>query len=137
MSAVLTQPGPAARSLLAATVAAFAYGGWAYFVNASVSEQAGWRAAAIQGGYSFVLTTGMTLLMDYFLGVFRDTSQTVLKTTATISAICFAVAYGVHWAANTPEILMTILPGFSIGFAYTLTYVIALNRQGRLENARS
>jgi len=137
VSAVVTQPGPAVRTLLAATVAAFAYGGWAYFVNSSMSEQAGWRAAAIQGGYSFLLTTGMTVLMDYFSRVFREDSQAIAKTTLTISAICFAVAYGVHWAANTPEILMTILPGFSIGVAYTITYVIAFNRQGRQENARS
>lgn len=137
MSAVMTLPGPAVRSVMAATIAGFAYGGWAYFVNAPVSEAAGWKAAAIQGGYSFLLTTGMTLLMDYFLRIFRHTPRAVLKTIITISALCFTVAYGAHWFAETPEILMTIFPGFSIGLAYTTAYVIAFNRQGSLENARS
>lgn len=137
MGIALAAPGPAARSLIAASLAALAYGGWAYFVNASVSETAGWKAAAIQGGYSFLLTTGMTLLMDYFLRVFRNSSQTVVFTIVTISALCFAVAYGAHWVADTPEILMTILPGFSIGVGYTTAYVIAFNRQGPFENASS
>ena len=137
MSAVLAVPGPATRSLIAASLAGLAYGGWAYFINSSVSEMAGWKAACIQGGYSFLLTTGMTLLMDYFLRVFRNSSQTVVFTIITISALCFSVAYGAHWIADTPEILATILPGFCIGVGYTTAYVIAFNRQGPLENASS
>lgn len=135
--AIMAQPGPAVRSLLAATAAACAYGGWAYYVNAPISEEAGLQAAAIQGGYSFLLTTGMTLLMEYFSRLFRNSALAIVKTIITISVLCFTVAYSAHWLARTPEIMMTILPGFSIGLAYTTLYVIAFNRQGSIENARS
>lgn len=114
------------RSLMAATAGLLGYGGWAFFVNQSAGMGMGLRAAAIQGGYSFILTLGMTLITEKLyrsLPPRHSTWLTVVLTSGTI----WWVAYGIHTLNNTPNIVATILPGFIIGAIYTTAYVTALN----------
>ena len=114
------------RSLGAALAGFLAYGGWAFFVNQSHGQDMGLRAGLTQGSYSFLLTLTTTYLMEYLLMLFADLPGRRFVPIAVTVAITFATAYGINWIMGTPEILLTILPGFIIGAVYTVSYVMAL-----------
>jgi hypothetical protein len=47
--------------------------------------------------------------------------------TVTVSMLLlFSTAWVIHFLVGTPEILMTIMPGFVIGSVYTAVYVVSL-----------
>ncbi len=103
------------------------YGGWAYFVNQSHGQQAGINAGLTQGSYSFVLTLSTTFLMEHLMLMLAEVRGRKLITIGVTSAITLGIAYLIHWLMGTPEIWLTILPGFAIGTAYTVTYVMAIS----------
>lgn len=90
------------------------------------------KAGCVQGAYSFILTMGMTMLLE---GVFRVNSRVFNKTHfinwSTIIICCaavFSVSWGVNFAAGTPEILRTVILGYIIGGIYSISYVYGLAR---------
>ncbi len=117
-----------ARSLIAGLAGFLVYGGWAWYVNAAHSAEAGMRAGLLQGTYSLILTFSTTLLMERVYAMLKTRNGAVALTTAMTSVLLFITAAGIHMIAATPEILMTILPGWVIGTIYTAVYVISLHR---------
>jgi len=116
------------RSLVAGLAAFGGYGGWAFLVNADHGFPLAVRALLVQGTYSFVLTLSSTLLMEYlYRRLFAMPGAAWLTVVITV-ALLFTTAYGINLAAGTPEIVMTILPGFLIGSGYTVAYVFGLSR---------
>ena len=86
------------------------------------------RAGVVQGSYSLLLTFVMTLATE---GLYRALSLVYGGLYWLMMIVClslFTTAYGIHYLVGTPEILMTILPGFVIGSIYTLVYVLGLKR---------
>lgn len=111
------------RSLFAATAALIGYGGWAWYANSSAGDAAAGKAALVQGGYSFILTFAMTYVTER---VYWYTGGRVWLTTLLSSILLLASAYGIHLIAGTPEVGMTIAPGFVIGTVYTAFFVVYL-----------
>lgn len=116
------------RSLLAATAGLVGYGLWAFFVNHDHGIDAGLRSGLVQGGYSFALTFCMTWFMERLYEFLRPRAHAVWSTVGITIGLLFATAWTINWVARTPEILMTILPGFVIGSIYTAIYMQALDR---------
>jgi hypothetical protein len=116
-----------ARSIIAGLAGFVAYGGWAYHVNAEYGLATGIRSGLVQGGYSFVLTLSTTLLMEQLLVSLSNIKGQIVITILTTCLITFSTAYLTHWLAKTPEILLTIAPGFLIGAGYTVIYVYSLS----------
>ena len=114
------------RSALSGALGFVVYGGWAFWVNVGHSQAAGISAGLLQGSYSFFLTLCMTLVMEYLMFKFKRLPQRGLLTVSIVSIITFLVAYSLHWLNGTPEILLTILPGFVIGLVYSIVYVMGL-----------
>jgi len=113
------------RSLLAACAGLLGYGGWALFVNYSAGIEMALRAAAVQGGYSFALTLGMTLVIErLFHGLPQKHAAWLTVVLSSIATWC--VAFGIHTLNGTPNVIATILPGFIVGIIYTTLYVVAL-----------
>ncbi|MEM7077446.1 MAG: hypothetical protein AAF513_02350 [Pseudomonadota bacterium] len=135
----MTASGRAAltRSLFAGIAGLLVYGGWAVFVNWTHGADLAWRAGLVQGTYSLILTFIMTLVTEGLFARLTNLRFRIPVTTGIIAAILFASAYGIHVVARTPEIIMTILPGFVIGTIYTLVYVMGLARAQRGELAGS
>lgn len=115
------------RSLGAGIAGFLVYGGWAYYVNADHGHDMGVMAGVTQGTYSFVLTMSTTYLMEFLLITFRHMPGRRTATVVVTSVITFGTAFGIHFLIGTPEILLTILPGFLIGTAYTVSYVTAVS----------
>jgi len=69
-------------------------------------------------------------LIDYLLVRFKHLSSIaqLVCTTAFSSLLAFCLAYGIHWLAHTPTILITILPGFFIGSIYGLIYAVGVQK---------
>ena len=119
---------PLQRSLLSGIAGFVAYGGWAFWVNAPHSLEMGVMAGILQGSYSFLLTLGMTLVMEYLMQKLSVVPGRAILTVILASSGTLSVAYGIQWLNGTPEILLTILPGFVIGTVYSAVYVAGLNR---------
>lgn len=116
------------RSLGAALAGFLVYGGWAYYVNMSHGEFIGLRSGLLQGGYSFILTFLTTLLMERLYRSFASHRFPALLTVLVTGVLLFTVPCIIHSIAGTPEILMTVLPGFLIGMVYTTLYTLSLRR---------
>jgi hypothetical protein len=114
------------RSLLAGLAGLVGYGGWAWYANLDHGAAIAMRSGLVQGGYSLVLTFLMTLVTEALYSNWQHVAGGVIWTTTVVSAILFSSAFTIHLLVGTPEILMTITPGFFIGTIYTYFYVQGL-----------
>lgn len=115
---------PLFRSLGAGLIGFVAYGGWAWYANMAHGDAVAMRSGLVQGVYSLVLTFVTTMLTE---ALYARTRQALL-TVGVVSIGLSVGSWFVHMLFGTPEILMTILPGFVIGTAYTAVYVAGLRR---------
>ena len=120
------------RSLFSAAAGFVAYGSWAYWVNADHGSAVGLRAGLVQGSWSFSLTLVMTLAMEWLLTSLETTGIAALLTFLITILVLFAGSFGVNWLAGTPEILITILPGFAVGAVYSAGYIGLRRRAWRV-----
>lgn len=116
------------RSLLAGLAGFVGYGLWAWYANREHGADIAMRSGLVQGGYSLVLTFVMTLVTEALYHRWQHLAKAALCTTAVVSTTLLASAYSIHRVVGTPEIWMTIAPGFVIGTIYTYVYVLGLRR---------
>ena len=121
---------PFMRSLLAGLAGFIGYGGWAWYANLDHGDFIAMRSGLVQGSYSLLLTFLMTLVTETVYAKCHRLPGAVPVTTLMISVILFVSAYTIHMFVGTPEILMTIMPGWVIGTIYTLVYILGLKRAG-------
>ena len=119
---------PLGRSFLSGLAGFFAYGGWAVFANYEHGMEVAMRAGLAQGTFSLVITFVMTIFTEWVYIRVGDVPGKLYTITGMISLTLFASAYSIHLFIGTPEILMTILPGFVIGTLYTFAYVMGLQK---------
>ena len=124
---------PLQRSLISSSAGFIFYGAWAYWVNASHGSVIALKSACAQGGYSFLLTFCMTILLE---AIFRFNSRVFSRervinwlTITVCCAIVFAGSWGINVAAGTPEIFQTVILGYIVGAIYSSMYVFGLSRQ--------
>jgi len=129
---------PLQRSLVSAFSALFAYAVWAYMMNSEHGFPAAIKAAAVQGGYSFLLTFVMTLLIE---ALYRYVSAVVetenIKIALTWTITCSIIYTGSWWVnviAGTPEVFDTVILGYVVGGIYTLAYVLGLSAKERIKS---
>lgn len=103
------------------------YGSWAAYANFDHGMSIATRSGLVQGTYSLVLTFAMTLVTEWLFGRLCRLPGGMVFTVVIVSGVLFATAYVIHRLVGTPEILMTILPGFVIGSIYTSIYVLGLS----------
>ncbi|MEM7098049.1 MAG: hypothetical protein AAF541_07305 [Pseudomonadota bacterium] len=117
-----------ARSLFAGLAGFVGYGAWAWYANLGHGDDVAVRSGLVQGGYSLVLTFVMTLVTELIYARCREVPGAHIVSTGSISVVLFVSAYSIHMLVGTPEILMTILPGWVIGTIYTFFYIMGLKR---------
>lgn len=122
---------PLLRSTIAGIAGFVGYGGWAMYANAGHGSDIAMRSGIVQGTYSLILTFLMTLVTEWLYVRLGGLSGGRSLTVSLIAIILFCSAYSIHKLVGTPEVLMTILPGFVIGTIYTLVYVMGLSRANR------
>ena len=104
------------------------YGSWAGYANAAHGLDIALRSAVVQGGYSFVLTLSTTILMQRLYQSLANVPHRGLMVTLITCSALLSTAYGINWLAGTPEIWMTILPGFAFGSVFTAFYIKGLSK---------
>ena len=115
-----------ARSLLAATAGFLVYGSWALFINYEYGFAASLKAGLTQGGYSFILTLGLSFMMEWLFQLSRQPIRQFNLTFITTCLLIYATSWSINVLSGTPEILLTILPGAIASTLYTLSYTMAL-----------
>ena len=123
------------RSLIPSIAGFLFYGFWAFLVNIMHGPLIAVKAACVQGSYSFLVTLGMTLLLE---GMYRFFVKLIvwrwLSGACTVIFSCAPVFIGswmVNLAAGTPEIFETVILGYVIGTIYSSSYVFGLIKKGR------
>ena len=119
---------PLVRSALAGVAGFLAYGSWAIYANWDHGQDIALRSGVVQGSYSFALTLVMTLVTEWLFEMLKNLTFGILILMFSVCSVLFATAYGINYLAGTPEIIMTIFPGWVIGSIYTGVYVGGLAR---------
>ncbi|MBT8139986.1 MAG: hypothetical protein KJP25_09450 [Gammaproteobacteria bacterium] len=119
--------------------AALGYGGWAVYSNmpgqlgptgpaemmAEMSHVA-WRAGFIQGGYAGLLTLINLAILERLFGHLRRrcTALQAAGLTLLVSTVAqYSIIIPVHLLNGTPNILITLLPGFVISTLFSSAYL--------------
>ena len=111
---------------LSALSALLGYGGWAYWINMTHGSGAAMKAAIVQGGYSFVLTCLLSLLIEFLYQRYSHWRYGVVLIGVVVCCLLYSLSWGINVLAMTPEILWTILPGAVISTLFTISYLLGL-----------
>lgn len=118
-------------------IAMLGYGGWAFYSNSPANgdielQEIAFRAGIIQGGYSGILTLTNIILLEAVLKHLNNHLTVNFNMVATItvaSAAQYAIIIPVHLANDTPNILITLLPGFIIGTTFSFAYLLSIKNK--------
>jgi len=109
------------------------YGLWAFLVNIMHGPQAAIKAAWVQGAYSFLVTLGMTLMLEAMYRSLLKVTGLYWFSGFVSVIICCALVFTGSWilnvAAGTPEVFETVILGYIIGLIYSSVYVFGLLRK--------
>ncbi|MBL4673793.1 MAG: hypothetical protein JKX81_16155 [Arenicella sp.] len=125
----------AQRSLISSVAGFLFYGVWAFLVNITHGPQAAIKAACVQGAYSFLVTLGMTLMLEaMYRSLLKLTGFYWFSSFVTV-IICCALVFTGSWtltvAAGTPEVFETVILGYFIGAMYSSSYVFGLLKKSQ------
>ncbi len=126
---------PHLTRLALAGAALLGYGSWAVYSNA-MEGSAGqmlvaWRAGAIQGGYSALITLANMMMLEFAYRQFSHSQPrwpAIVSAVGAVSLLQYALIVPVHAYNGTPNILLTLLPGIIIGTVFSLAYLAAFSR---------
>lgn len=117
-------------------VAVLGYGGWAVFSNWSSEhiemQSIAIRAGIIQGSYSGLLTLITVILLEKLflsLNTRLPCGLNMFVTVFTATLVQYSIIIPVHIFNGTPNILLTLLPGFVIGTAFSTAYLVSVKNQ--------
>lgn len=116
------------HSLLPAVAGFLAYGGWAVYANWSYGTHSALKAGVTQGTFSFVLTLILNLFMLWLYRLGGPQPMRILSTVLLTCLLIYSLSWGVNYLAGTPEILMTVMPGWIFSTFYALGYTLSLTR---------
>ena len=118
---------PRWRVLFAAVGSAVTWFAWAYWANRAHGNQA-WLSGVSQGGISFCTTLVGSLLLEW---LFLRTGQGWLgmaTAVTVVSSLSLSFMVTVHTLAGTPNLVLTILPVFTVVLLYCSSYVFGLKK---------
>ncbi len=122
------------KKLLITTIAVIGYGGWALYSNWPADGNAdaqmiAIRAAIIQGSYSGLLTLVNIIVLEAVFLKLNSLLPCIVNMVATVSIATIAqysIIIPVHIMNQTPNIFITLLPGFIIGTAFSTAYLMSV-----------
>lgn len=106
----------------------FAMGGWAVFANRDHPIGEALQAGVVQGAMSGLITLVMKKALEWMNPRFSGAMALIAPPAITATTI-FALLFGVHTLAGTPEIALTIAVPFSVSTTYAILYNLGLTRR--------
>ena len=118
---------PRARVLLSALASAVTWFAWAYWANRSHGQQA-LLSGLSQGGVSFVTTSIGSFLLEVLFIRLGSGLAGMAGSVALVSGLSLSFMLSVHLLAGTPNLVLTILPVFTVVLLYCSSYVFGLKK---------
>lgn len=123
-----------AKKALITLVAVIGYSSWALYSNWPADGDAhgqmiAIRAACIQGFYSGFLTLITVIALEaIFLRLNKKLScrSNMIVTVAITAIMQYSIIVPVHIFNQTPNILITLLPGFIIGTIFSMVFLMSV-----------
>ncbi|MCV6604748.1 MAG: hypothetical protein OIF34_05555 [Porticoccaceae bacterium] len=126
---------PTARILISAVAAFLGYGGWTLYVNGDGDPMSAMSYALSYGSYSFVMTLITSGLLEGLFRGFGGQRKGSLIAGAITCLLLYAGAWGINYAAGTPNILITIVPGMTFSTLFVVSYLITLKKLSEAKQA--
>ena len=119
-------------------------GGWAYYSSLIGMDKTeimviAVRAGIIQGAYSGVLTLIQVVMLEYLffrLNPYLSNTVNVAATFLLAMTVQYAIIIPIHLVNGSPNIILTLLPGFLIGAVFSLIYLVAIKEKFYSETER-
>lgn len=118
---------PRWRVLFAALASAATWFAWAWWANRADSQQA-LLSGLSQGGVSFITTSIGSFLLEVLFARLGSSLAAMFATVAVVSGLSLSFMLSVHTLAGTPNLVLTILPVFSVVLLYCSSYVFGLKK---------
>lgn len=106
------------------------YGLWTLWANGEHGLTIAARAALLHGSLSFIVTFSGTWLMKT---LHRGTAPAWWRFWRAVCGTLislYTLIVGAHWLNGTPEILLTLAPGFPITVIFCVSFCWGLHRYG-------
>lgn len=116
------------RLILPAIMGFVAYGAWAYFANDEFTTEVALKAAMTQGSYSFIITLILSVLIEYLYKRLNKINHHHWWVISISCLLLYSSSWFVNFIAETPNIVMTILPGAMMSTIFTVVYVFNLKQ---------
>jgi len=118
-------------------VAVVGYGAWAFYSSVYDGTMdkhfnVAIRAALIQGTYSGVLTLINLSVLEFLFLKLNSLLPCLGNIIATVSCATIAqylVIVPIHLINGTPNIVLTLAPGFIIGTAFSTAYLFSVKKK--------
>ncbi|MGS2722543.1 hypothetical protein ACVBEJ_02280 [Porticoccus sp. GXU_MW_L64] len=124
----MTKLSPTARILLSAVAAFLGYGAWTLLVNSDGDLISAMSYALCYGSYSFAMTLATSGLLEFLYRHFAHHYKGTIVAGIVTCLLLYAGAWCVNYAAGTPNILLTILPGAGFSTLFVISYLMTLSK---------
>lgn len=117
------------RAFIAATAAAWFWGGWAFLANIQYGWTTALKTAVTHGWLIFFLNLVSTYMLEYFYFKFSNSHLTRSITAFTCTqSITLALKIGIHVFIGTPALFVTLAPGIISGMGGKIVYLFGLGK---------
>lgn len=118
---------PRVRVMAAAIASAVTWFCWAYWANREDPNQA-LLSGLFQGGVNFITTAFGSALLEALYNRIGDHSQGRAMCVVIVSSGSLVMMLCAHWLASTPNILLTVLPVYTVVILYCSSYIFGLHK---------
>lgn len=118
---------PIVRVLMAALLSAITWFAWAWWANRAVPSQA-WLSGLSQGAVSFTTTAIGSTLLEWFFRRMGHLLVGRIFSVVLVSMLSLALMLTIHLTAGTPNLVLTILPVFTVVVLYCSSYILGLQK---------
>jgi ABC-type antimicrobial peptide transport system permease subunit len=113
---------------LSASLAFILWGGWAFFINQKETVQVGVTSGVTQGTASFLITLFLVHAVTRLYHQFNHPIAKLLFPAIVTVSFTGTGLLLIHSIAQTPRILVTILPAISVAFTFCLFTAYKLHK---------
>lgn len=118
---------PRARVIAAAVASAITWFCWAYWANREDPQQA-LLSGLFQGGVNFLTTAFGSALLEALYNRIGYSVQGRAMCVVVVSSGSLLMMLCAHWLASTPNILLTVLPVYTVVILYCSSYIFGLHK---------
>jgi hypothetical protein len=118
---------PRVRVVAVAILSALTWFSWAYWANRADPDQA-LLSGLFQGAVNLLTTAFGSAALELLFVRIGHSSLGRAVSVFIVSSISLLLMVSAHWVADTPNMVLTILPVYAVVLVYCSSYVFGLNK---------